>query len=102
MYSDDKMKNWAFDTMKQLPFLQEIERDNENKMLHKIFYSLKKKSLKDNNYIYKPGDEIKQLRIIQDGVVEIFILIDEKEFLLDRLMRGSILNPRTFFLNQQS
>lgn len=40
--------------------------------------------------------------MIQDGVVEIFILIDGKEVLIERLMRGSILNYRTFFLNQPS
>ena len=37
------MKQWAFSVFKQIPFLQEIEPDQEWILFHNIFYSMKRR-----------------------------------------------------------
>jgi hypothetical protein len=42
-YYDDPIKQWAFETLKQLPFLQDIEPENEWNLFHNIYYTMKKR-----------------------------------------------------------
>lgn len=51
MYNDDKPKLWAFETLKKLPFLQDIEPELEWPLLHKIYHAMSRK-------FYPKGDII--------------------------------------------
>ena len=50
------------------------------------------------------GDNAEELYFLQDGVIEIFTQLDEElgggEFILEKLFRGSVINYRTFFLEE--
>jgi hypothetical protein len=55
MYNDDQVKLWAFDTLKGLPFLDEIEEDLEWTLLHKIYHKMDRKFIPKGEYLFKPG-----------------------------------------------
>ena len=47
----------------------------------------------------EPGDNATTLFFLQDGVIEIFTKLENgHEFILEKLFRGSIINYRTFFM----
>lgn len=49
----------------------------------------------------KPGDNATALFFLQDGVIEIYTKTENgHEFVLEKLFRGSIINYRTFFLEE--
>lgn len=55
MYNDDPVKHFAFSTLKQIPFLQELEREREWDLLHKIYYTMKKRVIRNGDYLCVPG-----------------------------------------------
>jgi hypothetical protein len=63
-YIDDEVKIWAFETLKQLPFLKGLEHDKESALLHKIYFSMKRKVLYAGELYMNPGKPIKHLTII--------------------------------------
>lgn len=96
------MKLWAFGILKELPFLDDLEENIEWSLLHKVYHTMSRLVIPKGDYLFKPGQEITHLRIVQDGLLEVFSIFDEQEVILDRLMRGSILNYRTFFTSEPS
>jgi len=72
-YIDDEVKNWAMETLKQLPFLKGLEQDKESSLLHKIYFSLTRKVLFTGELYMSPGKPIKNLTIIQDGIIELYV-----------------------------
>ena len=47
--------------------------DIEDWALHRIIYSFKKRVLDKGAVIFKPQEEIQHLRIVQDGIVDIYV-----------------------------
>ena len=80
--------------------MQGLEKEKEWQLFHKIYFSLTQKSFIKGEHLIKPGQEIKHLTIVQDGVIDIYTKFKEKNFIFEKLMRGSILNYRTFFMNE--
>lgn len=64
MYNDDHVKLWAFSSLKQLPFLEELEPELEWSLLHTIYHSMGVLNIPKGEYLYKPGQEITHLRLI--------------------------------------
>jgi hypothetical protein len=58
MYNDDLVKQWTFETLKQLPFLQDIEPDKEQVLLHKIYFRMRIKEILKGETMLRPGDQI--------------------------------------------
>ena len=62
-------------------------------------YSLEVKKFNRGDILQKPGDNASVLYFIQDGVIEILTETEGgHEFVLEKLFRGSIINYRTFFM----
>ena len=51
--------------------------------------------------LQEPGEDATCLYFLQDGVIEIFTTFEGNEFILEKLFRGSIVNYRTFFMEQE-
>ena len=63
---------------------------------------MKQKQLEKGAYLYKLDTNSSEMYIIQSGVVEITHFMKgskDKEFLIERLYRGSIINHNSFLLN---
>ena len=49
--------------------------------------------------LQEPGDNAESLYILIDGVIEIFTTNEVgEEFIIEKLFRGSVINYRTFFM----
>mmetsp|Transcript_10584 Transcript_10584/g.9334 ORF Transcript_10584/g.9334 Transcript_10584/m.9334 type:complete len:84 (+) Transcript_10584:489-740(+) len=71
-----------------------------NKTKRDIVYCLNPVNFDKGGLIFKPGDEADTMYIVNSGMVEIYILIDNKvEFIIDRLYRGSVINHQSFLFN---
>jgi signal-transduction protein with cAMP-binding, CBS, and nucleotidyltransferase domain len=56
------------------------------------------KTYESGEIILSPGEQTKDLVLLQDGVIEVSTSFEHHDFVLDRLYRGSVLNFRTFFV----
>lgn len=65
-----------------------------------IVYSLNPVNFDKGGMIFKPGDEADAMYIIDSGIVEIYIVMDNGiEFVIDRLYKGSVINHKAFLFN---
>ena len=65
----DEQKHWLIDTLKQLPFFVGIEEWT----LHRIIYQMKRRILDKGTLIYKAQEEVNHFRIVQDGIIDVFV-----------------------------
>ena len=70
--------------------------------LHEIIYNLDTQKFSKHDILQKPGDNAEKLFFLLDGVIEIYTMLENddngQEFVLEKLFRGSIINYRTFFM----
>jgi CRP-like cAMP-binding protein len=59
------------------------------------------KHYNEGDELQKPGDKARSLYFIQDGIVEISALFDDNQFVIERLHRGSIINYRNWFMDDE-
>ena len=48
----------------------------------------------------RKGDDASELYFLQSGIIEVYTEFEGKEFVIERLFRGSIINYRTFFMEE--
>lgn len=105
----DKDMRFIKMALKQLPFFQHLQ--DTDTIFYDIIYKLKTE--KNNAGTELLGqtpvvDEItKKVRLVTDiiiiesGQVEIFMNVDGKQVVLERLFRGSVINYKSIFLNKE-
>ena len=54
-YNDDPPKLWAFETLKHLPFLQDLEKDLEWPLLHSIYFQMNRRMIPKGDLLFRPG-----------------------------------------------
>jgi CRP-like cAMP-binding protein len=59
------------------------------------------KHYNEGDELQKAGDKTTKLYFIQDGIVEISCLLDDNQFVIERLHRGSIINYRNWFIDEE-
>lgn len=92
---NDRMKRFIKASIQRVPYFQNIGND----ALHDIIYNLKGQKFQSGDLLQEPGDNATSLFFLQDGVIEIFTRTENNhEFVLEKLFRGSIINYRTFFM----
>jgi hypothetical protein len=81
--------------LQKIDYFQDIGDD----ALHDIVYSLQTAQFSQGDVLQEPGANATTLFFLQDGVIEISTKIEnEHEFVLEKLFRGSVINYRTFFM----
>lgn len=66
---NDKVKLWLAKTLTRLPFFQDIEPWT----FHRILYSMKQRYLDKGQIIFKRNDDVDHLRIVQDGIIDLYV-----------------------------
>ena len=51
--------------------------------------------------IFKPGDKMNTIQLIEEGMVEIYTYFEGVKFVIERLFRGSVMNYRNLFLDDE-
>ena len=65
--------------------------------IHDVIYHMDLKNHAEGEILQRPGDKIKSLYFITDGIVEVSADFDDHNFVIERLHRGSIINYRNWF-----
>lgn len=94
---NDKQKAFMIKRMREIEFFKDIDEDST----HDIMYSFIGESYAKDEYLQTIGDINSSLYFLQRGVIEIETRCDnEVDFTIEKLFRGSIVNYRTFFMEQ--
>ena len=94
---NDRMKRFIVENLQKVDYFKDIGND----ALHDILYNLQAKKFQRNEILQEPGDNATSLFFLQDGVIEIFTKTENNHvFMLEKLFRGSIINHRTFFMEE--
>jgi len=65
----DEQKKWLIETLRELPFFVDIEEWT----LHRIVYQMKRRILDKGTLLYKAQEEVNHFRIVQDGIIDVFV-----------------------------
>jgi CRP-like cAMP-binding protein len=86
--------------IQQLPYFKNLK----NFALFDIIFSLKITFLQNREILQNIGEEIASIYFVEYGIVEVKIFIDEqkRDFVIDRLYRGSIINADLFHTSEQA
>ena len=70
-------------------------------ILNELIYTAPCKQYDSGQLIFKPGDPMNTIQMLEEGVVEIFIYFEGSKIVLDRLFSGSVINYRNLFLDDE-
>lgn len=79
--------------IQSVPFFSNLSEEE----LYHIIFSLKTKAYLKHTVFQQPGDAANVLYFLQKGCIEVFTFSEGREFVLERLYRGSVINYHTFF-----
>ena len=90
----DKDMTFIKMALRQLPFFAHLQ-DTDTSFYDVIY---KMKTVQRPKEIFKKvGDPIDAIYIIEHGIAEIYLTIKGKDFVLERLFRGSVINYKSIF-----
>ena len=49
----------------------------------------------------KVGANADELYFLESGIIEVYTVFEEREFVIERLFKGSIINYRAFFMEEK-
>lgn len=78
--------------MRQVPYFKKLSVES----MHHILYSLKSETYEKGHKLILEEDLTDKLILVQYGVIDIEIKVDGHAFVIERLLKGSILNYRNF------
>ena len=90
---NDRMKKFIKSCLNKIPYFQGISED----AIHDVIYHMNLRHFNEGDIIQNPGDSTKSLYFIQEGIVEVYADFDGHHFVIERLHRGSIINYRNWF-----
>jgi CRP-like cAMP-binding protein len=94
---NDTFKQFMYQSIIQIEYFKEIS----NKFFHLLLYQFKMITLEQGERLLKEGDDTEQLYIVMKGCLNIYTEFEGNEFLLAKLPKGSVLNYRVIFLEDQ-
>lgn len=82
-----------------MPYFSHLE--NSDSILYDIIYTLDTKTMIKGAELQKAGANADELYFLQNGIIEVYTEFEKKEFVIERLFKGSIINYRTFFMEDR-
>jgi CRP-like cAMP-binding protein len=95
---DDPVKKNTIQMFKRIEFLS---HDIPTSLITQLLYTTPSKQYDKGQLIFKPGDNMNTIQLIEVGVVEIYTYFEGKKFIIERLFRGSVINYRNLFLDDE-
>lgn len=80
--------------LRQLPFFAHLQ--DRDTAFYDVIYKMETKTLPKGDYL-KIGDPINELCILEHGVAEVYLVINGREVVFERLFRGSVINYKSIF-----
>lgn len=94
----DGLKKFILTALQKIDYFQGVGED----ALHDILYNLQSYKCEKGMILQVPTDEASSMLFIQNGILEVYAEIEKQEFIIERLYKGSIINHRTFFQQEQA
>lgn len=94
---NDSLKLFKENRLKEIPYLKHLSKPS----IHEVIFKLKIATYEKGNILLQEDTIVDQMIIIQDGLVDVEVIIDKKIFVLESLPRGAILNYHRFLLNRK-
>lgn len=79
-----------------MPYFSHLKSDDP--ILYDIIYMLDTRTVIKGAELQKAGANADELYFLQSGIIEVYTEFEKKEFVIERLFKGSIVNYRTFFM----
>ena len=95
---NDRMKRFMRQCLQQIDFFQDLTED----AIHDFIHNMEVKHYSQGDILQKPGDVATELIFLEDGIVEVYAEFDDHNFVIERLFRGSIINYRTWFMDDHA
>ena len=96
-YNDDHKKH-ILTMLRRIEFLRE---GISPLILNQLVYTIHSEAKDAGSLIFKPGDPMNSIQLIEEGLVEIYIYFEDTKFVLERLYTGSVINYRNLFLDDE-
>ena len=98
LYEDD-LKVFLEQEMDKIPYFEKLSIATKNELI----YGMVREERQAGSMLCKKGQKADKLYLIQSGHVEIVTTFDRKQlpFCIERLERGSIINHRSFMVNDE-
>lgn len=96
---EDKMLKFIKRSMQQIPYFKHLADDDP--ILYDIIYLLETKTMIKGAELQRAGGDAEELYFLQSGLIEVYTEFEKKEFVIERLFKGSIINYRTFFMEER-
>lgn len=93
---EDSLLRFKRKALSQVPFLNDATPEE----IDKLVFSMTKRRIEKGDYLIRAGDTTPNIIIIMNGIMDVTCLVNDFEFTVDRLRQGSIINLRTFFLEE--
>lgn len=96
-YNDDSKKHIT-SMMKKIEYFRDGITPS---ILNHLVYTTPTRHYDVGQLIFKPGDILNTIYMVEEGLVEIFFYLEGNRFILDRLPSGSVINYRNLFLDDE-
>lgn len=89
---DDDLKLFKEWYIRQIPYFKDLSTET----IHHIIFSFKHQTFEKGHKLITEEDMTDKLIVIQYGVIDIEAVIDDQVFVIERLVKGCVLNYRNF------
>lgn len=90
----DKDMQFIKMALRQLPFFAHLQ--DTDTAFYDVIYRMQTKTLSKGNYL-TIGDAINELCILEHGIAEVYLTLNGRDVVLERLFRGSVINYKGVF-----
>ncbi|CDW89695.1 UNKNOWN [Stylonychia lemnae] len=95
---DDDIKVFMESNLKKISYMQNLDDD----IFHEILFNFKQETYDRDTLLTTENEKSRKLFIVKNGIIDISISIDGHYLVVERLYRGSVLNPRAFLVGDIS
>ena len=70
--------------------------------MYDVIYAFHTEKKQNGEHLQEKDQLIENLYFLEKGIVEVYMVLDEREFVIERLFKGSIINFDTFLMKQKA
>lgn len=91
---DDPIKLFLEEYLKKIHYMQRLDAD----AFHDVLFNFQQETCESGTYLFKEGETSSGVFIVKSGIIEISVTVEGAALAIERLYRGSIINPNAFLI----
>ena len=93
----DSLKLFKENRLREIPYFRNLSQSS----IHDVIFKLKTMHSEKGSLILKEDETVDKMFIVQDGLIDIEIFVDNENFVLESLPRGAIINHHKFLFGKK-